>query len=569
MARGGSKGLPKKNVKILNGKPLIAHSIEDAKNSGVCDTVLVTSDDDEIIDISKKYGATVTFKRPKELATDGISPEPVIQHALIEHEKITNEKFDIVIYLQPTDIFRPKNVIKDCVTKLINNPKLDTVFSAYKTHKHFWKQKEDGLFVRITDGDYDARQKRKNTTFREDQGVASAFRAELIRDKGIRIGKNVDIVATDDFRTAVDIHYEFDFWLAETLKSKERDKPGVHQDEFLGKDSKFWTQSIRNGYVRSHLIFAMHETGVFETLKNKGELSSDEIAAQNNLNPVLLKGVLNFLYHSDKILNKEKNKYSFTNFGLENIFTDALLTMSFGAVGAYSCILTELVPSLRNQKKYGVDYIRSGDLIAKGSYYTGRKNYPWVINNMKKLGIKKVADLGCGSADVLISLCEENQDLRGVGVDISQNALDEAKKRIIKKGLENRISLVKGDLYKPETFSKELADVDGFNAIMVMHEFLRDGKEKVIQMFKAMKSEFKGKYFFLGEFDCLTDDEYQELPYPERIHYLFYQHIIHPLTWQGLGYKEDWLDIFKKADIELIQVEDKLNFRLVQFILKF
>ena len=96
MARGGSKGLPKKNVKILNGKPLIAHSIEDAKNSGVCDTVLVTSDDDEIIDISKKYGATVTFKRPKELATDGISPELVIQHALIEHEKITNEKFDCV-----------------------------------------------------------------------------------------------------------------------------------------------------------------------------------------------------------------------------------------------------------------------------------------------------------------------------------------------------------------------------------------------------------------------------------------------------------------------------------------
>ena len=77
--------------------------------------------------------------------------------------------------------------------------------------------------------------------------------------------------------------------------------------------------------------------------------------------------------------------------------------MSFGAVGAYSCILTELVPSLRNEKKYGEDYIRPGDLIAKGSYYTGRKNYPWVIENMKKLGVKKVADLGCGSADVLIS----------------------------------------------------------------------------------------------------------------------------------------------------------------------
>ena len=569
MARGGSKGLIGKNLKPLNGKPLIAYSIEDAIKSGVCDTVLVTSDDEEIMKVSKEYGATVSFKRPKELANDTVPPEPVIQHALIEHEKISKTKFDIVVYLQPTDIFRPNNVISECVKKLKNNPKLDTVFSAYKTHKHFWKRNEDGSLKRITDGDYDSRQKRRNTTYREDQGVASAFRAKLIRDECIRVGENVDIVETNDFRTAVDIHYKFDFWLAETLKRKELDKDETLRDEFLGSDSKFWTQSIRNGYVRSHLIFAMHETGVFESLKNNDHLSSEELAKKNKLNPVLLKGVLNFLYHSDKILSKKDGKFSFTEFGRKNLFTDALLTMSFGAVGAYSCILTELVPSLRNEKKYGEDYIRPGDLIAKGSYYTGRKNYPWVIENMKKLGVKKVADLGCGSADVLISLCQQDKDLSGVGVDISDKALDEAKDRISEKGLQNRISLVQGDLYKPSTYSSKIKDVDGFNAIMVMHEFLRDGKEKVIQMFKDMKKEFKGKYFFLGEFDCLEDKEYQKMPYPDRIHFLFYQHVIHPLTWQGLTFKEEWLDIFKQADVELVKMEDKLNFRLVQFVLKF
>ncbi len=569
MARGGSKGLKGKNLKLLNNKPLIAYTIKDALDSGVCDTVLVTSDDDDIINVSKKYGATVSFKRPTELALDDVPPEPVIQHALIEHEKITKKKFDIVVYLQPTDIFRPKNVIKDCVEKLISNTKLDTVFSAFKTHKHFWKKNEDGTFRRITDGDYDARQKRYNATFREDQGVASAFRAELIRDKGIRVGKNVDIVATEDFRTAVDIHYGFDFWLAETLKSKETENFEVYKDEFLGKDQKFWTQSIRNGYVRAHLIFAMHETGVFETLKNKKNLTVKEIAEKNKLNSTLLNGVLNFLYHSDKILIKKDEKFSLTNFGKESLFTDALLTMSFGAVGAYSCILTELVPSLRNEKKYGQDYIRPGDLIAKGSYYTGRKNYPWVIENMKKLGVKKVADLGCGSADVLISLCEQDKNLQGVGVDLSDDALKEAKERVQKKGLEKRISLVQGDLYNPSTFSKKIQDVDGFNAIMVMHEFLRDGKEKVIQMFKDMKREFKGKYFFLGEFDCIEDEEYQKMPYPDRIHFLFYQHIIHPLTWQGLTFKEEWIDIFEKSGVQLVKMEDKLNFRLVQFILKF
>ena len=367
----------------------------------------------------------------------------------------------------------------------------------------------------------------------------------------------------------MDIHYELDFWLAETLKSKENDTSNTFRDEFLGKNSKFWSQSIRNGYIRSHLIFAMHETGVFETLKKNKDLTSKEIAEKNNLNNFLLNGVLNFLYHSDKILSKKDNKYNLTKFGLENLFTDPVLAMSYGAVGAYSCILTELVPSLRNQKKYGKDYIRPGDLIAKGSYYTGRKNYPWIVDNMRKLNIKKVGDLGCGSADVLISLCEEDKSLSGIGVDISQDALDEAKQRIKNKKLEKRISLTRGDLYKPETYSSKLQEVDAFNAVMVMHEFLRDGKERVTKMFKDMKKEFKGKYFFLGEFDCVDDEEYQKMPYPDRIHFLFYQHVIHPLTWQGLGYKEDWLEIFKNAGIEVVKMEDKLNFRLVQFILKF
>ena len=243
--------------------------------------------------------------------------------------------------------------------------------------------------------------------------------------------------------------------------------------------------------------------------------------------------------------------------------------MSFGAVGAYSCILTELVPSLRNEKKYGIDFVRKGDLIAKGSYHTGKGNYPWVLDKMREMGIKKVADLGCGSADVIINLCKSDKNLKGVGIDISNDALEEAKKRIQNNGLSERIKLSQGDLYKPETFSSSVKDVDAFNAIMVMHEFLRDGKESVIQMFKSMKKEFKGKYFFLGEFDCVEDDEYQGMNYPDRIHYLFYQHMIHPLTNQGLARKEDWLDIFQKAGVEVLETNDKLSFRLVQFILKF
>ena len=99
---------------------------------------------------------------------------------------------------------------------------------------------------------------------------------------------------------------------------------------------------------------------------------------------------------------------------------------------------------------------------------------------MSELGVKKVADLGCGSADVIINLCKSDENLLGVGIDISNDALKEAKARVEENGLEKRINLYQGDLYNPETFSEEVKDVDGFNAIMVMHEFLRDGKRSLL-----------------------------------------------------------------------------------------
>ena len=573
MARGGSKGLPRKNVKLLDGKPLISYTIEHALLSGVCDDVIVSTEDDEIAEISKEFGAIVPFKRPKELADDITPPEPVIKHALLEYEKISKKKFEIVVFLQATDLFRTPEMIADCVNTLKNNPKLDTVFSAYKTHKHFWTENQDGTFKRLSEASYSARQKRgKKSTFREDQGLASAFRADLLKKKDTRVGSKVKIIENNDFKSSIDIHDEFDFWLAETVYKKwvkkEKDKRQSNSS-FIGNDLISWSQGIRNGYVRSYIIFALHETGVFDVMKEKKNLSVMEISKKCNLNSTLLKGVMNFLYHSDEIIIKKDNKFSLSQKGEDWLFTDQVLAMSFGAVGAYSCILTELVPALKNEKKYGIDFVRKGDLIAKGSYYTGRKNYPWVLEKMKELGIKKVADLGCGSADVIINLCKSDENLSGIGIDISEDALLEAKARIEKNNLSSRINLAKGDLYKPETFADAVKDVDAFNSIMVMHEFLRDGKDSVIKMFKSMKTSFKGKYFFLGEFDCLDDDEYQKMNYPERIHFLFYQHMIHPLTNQGLTTKEEWLDIFSQANIEVIEINDKLNFRLVQFILKF
>ena len=81
-ARGGSKGLPGKNIRMFGDKPLIAHTIESAINSKICDRVVVSTDDEEIAEISREYGAETPFMRPKDLANEFVHPEKSLVHAV-------------------------------------------------------------------------------------------------------------------------------------------------------------------------------------------------------------------------------------------------------------------------------------------------------------------------------------------------------------------------------------------------------------------------------------------------------------------------------------------------------
>lgn len=104
-ARGGSKGVPKKNIKLLGGKPLLEYTSEIALQTSLIDNLVLSSDDDEIIKIGKELGIEVPFKRPANLALDQSPTLPVIQHALAYYKSIGKE-FDAVCLLQTTSPFR-------------------------------------------------------------------------------------------------------------------------------------------------------------------------------------------------------------------------------------------------------------------------------------------------------------------------------------------------------------------------------------------------------------------------------------------------------------------------------
>ena len=127
-------------------------------------------------------------------------------------------------------------------------------------------------------------------------------------------------------------------------------------------------------------------------------------------------------------------------------------------------------------------------------------------------------------------------------------------------------------MLEPKTYSSKISSKGGkvaFNAIMALHEFLRDGEQAVIDVLKKMKNEFPGSYFVLGEFNKCKDDEFQKIPIYEKMHMLFYQEIIHGLTDQGLASLESWKKMFKAADVELLEYKSDFPFRLIEYVIKF
>lgn len=132
-ARGGSKRLPRKNIKLLDGKPLIAYTIEAALKCKSIDKVIVTTDDEEISQIAVTYGAIVQGLRPIELSNDTASSNDVVKYELAKLEKVNHCKVEACILLQPTSPLRTTTHIEEALA-LFEEKKADAVIAFTKEH---------------------------------------------------------------------------------------------------------------------------------------------------------------------------------------------------------------------------------------------------------------------------------------------------------------------------------------------------------------------------------------------------------------------------------------------------
>lgn len=126
-ARGGSKGLPGKNIRLLNGHPLISYSILAAKQCKYITRIIVSTDSEDIAEVAKKYGAEVPFMRPFEFAQDFSTDLEVFQHALRYLKETENYKPELIVQLRPTSPIRFVKDINCCIEKMIHNITADSL----------------------------------------------------------------------------------------------------------------------------------------------------------------------------------------------------------------------------------------------------------------------------------------------------------------------------------------------------------------------------------------------------------------------------------------------------------
>jgi N-acylneuraminate cytidylyltransferase len=135
-ARGGSKGIPRKNLQPIRGKPLLAYSIEHALAARSVQRVIVSSEDAEILEVARQWGAETPFVRPQELAEDHVLDQPVFEHALRHLRETEGYEPDLVVHLRPTTPFRRPEWIDEAVEKLAASPDADSLRSVSQPAQH-------------------------------------------------------------------------------------------------------------------------------------------------------------------------------------------------------------------------------------------------------------------------------------------------------------------------------------------------------------------------------------------------------------------------------------------------
>ena len=221
LARGGSKGIPRKNIKLLAGKPLIYYSINPSLQSKLIQHTFLSTEDQEIAAVAKQLGAEV-ITRPLELAQDDTPDLPVLQHAVNYLETKKNIHPDLIVFLRPTQPLRTVEDINKAITTALNAD-VESVHTVHEAKEHpYWMNQIDDNenLIDFVPGGWNYPRRQDLPKVYKSNGLVDVMTRDLLMVKNQKRGDRQKAVIVAKEKGSIDIDTEFDWIMAEEMMKR-------------------------------------------------------------------------------------------------------------------------------------------------------------------------------------------------------------------------------------------------------------------------------------------------------------------------------------------------------------
>jgi len=413
-ARGGSKGIPRKNLRLLSGKPLIYYIVKTAKESKYKPSIYVSSDDDEILNTAVKFKVN-THKRDLKISDDKTTLDPVIYDCYLHAKSVECKEYDIIITLQPTSPLLSTKSLDLAIDKMIKENNIDTLISARDNTHLSWKKINNKFKP-----DYKRRLNRQYLTpqFTETGGFLIT-RSSIISEEN-RIGKNVELIILDN-NEAIDIDSYEDWNLCDYYLNRKKILFVVTGNSTVGLGHVYNTLLIANDILNHEVLFLVdkeskmaHDVIQSKNYPVKIQKASNIINDIKTINPdIIINDILDT--KQDYIKSLKENNYKIINFE------------DLGRGSKYAdLVINAIYPKLDEIKNhhYGEEFfILRDEFMLSNSKIINRK----IKNILITFGGVDPSNYTKRVVDIINEYCQENKITINVVAGFGYNKYDSLK----------------------------------------------------------------------------------------------------------------------------------------------
>lgn len=309
--------------------------------------------------------------------------------------------------------------------------------------------------------------------------------------------------------------------------------------------------------ILSHVLLGLSDAGFYEYVASKDAFSLGEAVIALGFDRFSFEALVEYLLGCGALVREGGDRYALTPKGkrLFNVYTRGVLNVY---LGGYNAVLRSLGKVVAHELPLDdASLKRSTRHAAAGTAYsTCAFTIPDVFRAMRDTHGKVCLDLGCGTGDFLLQWVLQAPDARGIGVDMSGDALHQARETAERWGVADRLTFHEaavgpGPLVVPQA---ALDTVEIVTSMYMLHEFGRDGREAIVAVVRALRNQLPGRHLLALEVEACDPEEFaRQVPPPAHFGRLDYR-LIHQLSGQGLPRgQEDWHSIFRDAGCSIVE----------------